>query len=154
MAGRLAGKTAFITAAVRESGADGARFAREGAQVGDRLNAKTLADLEGKDGIRTGSWTCWMRRHRQVAARSRAVDRPSPTSCSTARLRHHGAILDCTAKDWISASPERESMYLVTRALLPGIAEKGRRIDHHSVSIASSVKGLPNASSTAPPRPP
>ena len=51
MAGRLAGKTAFITAAGQGIGRGAAlAFAREGAQVwATDLNAKTLADLEGKD---------------------------------------------------------------------------------------------------------
>ena len=55
MAGRLAGKTAFITAAGQGIGRGAAlAFAREGAQVwATDINAKTLADLEGKDGIRT-----------------------------------------------------------------------------------------------------
>ena len=55
MAGRLAGKVAFITAAGQGIGRAAAlAFAREGAQVwATDLNAKLLADLEGKDGIRT-----------------------------------------------------------------------------------------------------
>ena len=55
MAGRLAGKTAFITAAAQGMGrAVALAFAREGARVwATDLNAKTLAQIEGKDGIRT-----------------------------------------------------------------------------------------------------
>jgi NAD(P)-dependent dehydrogenase (short-subunit alcohol dehydrogenase family) len=55
VAGRLAGKTAFITAAAQGIGRGAAlAFAREGAQVwATDVNAKALAELEGKDGIRT-----------------------------------------------------------------------------------------------------
>src|SRR5439155_712568 len=53
MAGRLAGKTAFITAAAQGMGRAAAlAFAREGARVwATDLNAKTLAQIEGKDGL-------------------------------------------------------------------------------------------------------
>ncbi|HEU5319613.1 MAG TPA: SDR family NAD(P)-dependent oxidoreductase, partial [Methylomirabilota bacterium] len=52
MAGRLAGKTAFITAAGQGMGRGAAlAFAREGAKVwATDLNAKTVGELEGKDG--------------------------------------------------------------------------------------------------------
>ena len=55
MAGRLAGKVAFITAAGQGIGRGAAlAFAREGAQVwATDLNPKTLKDIDGKDGIRT-----------------------------------------------------------------------------------------------------
>src|SRR5205814_7245415 len=55
MAGRLAGKTAFITAAAQGMGqATALAFAREGARVwATDLNAQQLKALEGKDGIRT-----------------------------------------------------------------------------------------------------
>ena len=62
MAGRLAGKTAFITAAGQGMGRAAAlAFAREGAKVwATDMNAKTVGELEGKDGIRTSR----PRRHR------------------------------------------------------------------------------------------
>ena len=52
MAGRHAGKTAFITAAAQGMGQAAAlAFAREGAKVwATDLNAKPLDELEGKDG--------------------------------------------------------------------------------------------------------
>ena len=55
MAGRLAGKVAFITAAGQGMGRAAAlAFAREGAKVwATDLNAKPLDELEGRDGIRT-----------------------------------------------------------------------------------------------------
>ena len=52
---RLAGKTAFITAAGQGMGRAAAlAFAREGAKVwASDMNAKTVGEIEGKDGIRT-----------------------------------------------------------------------------------------------------
>ena len=54
MAGRLAGKTAFITAAGQGMGRAAAlAFTREGAKVwASDMNAKTVGELDGKDGIR------------------------------------------------------------------------------------------------------
>src|ERR1700741_1964787 len=55
MAGRLSGKTAFITAAAQGMGQAAAlAFAREGAKVwATDVNAQQLKSLDGKDGIRT-----------------------------------------------------------------------------------------------------
>src|ERR1051326_8559239 len=54
MAGRLAGKTAFITAAGQGMGRAAAlAFAKEGARVwATDLNPKTVAELDGQSGIR------------------------------------------------------------------------------------------------------
>ena len=58
---------------------------------------------------------------------------------------HHGTILDCSAKDWdFSFNLNVRSMYLVTRAFLPGMLKKGGGSIINMSSIASSVKGLPN----------
>src|SRR5438552_4419496 len=55
MAGRLAGKVAFVTAAAQGMGRGAAlAFAREGASVwASDLNAAKLGEIEGKHGIRT-----------------------------------------------------------------------------------------------------
>src|SRR5216110_1843193 len=54
MAGRLAGKTAFITAAAQGMGnAAALAFAREGAKVWATDVSDKVKALEGKDGIRT-----------------------------------------------------------------------------------------------------
>ena len=144
MAGRLAGKTAFITAAGQGIGRGAAlAFAREGAQVwATDLNAKTLGDLEGKDGIRTKVLDVTSETAiSSVAAEVRQVD----ILFNCAGYVHHGTILDCTPKDWeFSFNLNVKSMYLVTRAFLPAMLKKGGGSIINMSSIASSVKGLPN----------
>jgi 2-keto-3-deoxy-L-fuconate dehydrogenase len=144
MAGRLAGKTAFITAAGQGIGRGAAlAFAREGAQVwATDLNAKTLADLEGRDGIRTKVLDVL-----DEAAISKAAADVGQVDIlfNCAGFVHHGTILDCAPKDWeFSFNLNVKSMYLVTRALLPGMLKKGGGSIINMSSIASSVKGLPN----------
>ena len=144
MAGRLAGKTAFITAAGQGIGRGAAlAFAREGAQVwATDVNAKALADLEGKDGIRTKALDVTNEAAiNAIAAEVGQVD----VLFNCAGFVHHGTILDCTLKDWeFSFNLNVKSMYLVTRALLPGMLKKGGGSIINMSSIASSVKGLPN----------
>ena len=144
MAGRLAGKTAFITAAGQGIGrATALAFAREGAQVwATDLNATTLAELEGKDGIRTRVLDVTDEAAvAKVAVEAGAVD----VLFNCAGFVHHGTILDCTLKDWDFAfNLNVKSMFFVTRAFLPGMLKKGGGSIINMSSIASSVKGLPN----------
>jgi 2-keto-3-deoxy-L-fuconate dehydrogenase len=144
MAGRLAGKVAFITAAGQGIGRGAAlAFAREGAQVwATDLNARVLADLEGRDGIRTRALDATDEAAiNKLAGEAGQVD----ILFNCAGFVHHGTILDCTLKDWdFSFTLNVKSMYLVTRALLPGMLKKGGGSIINMSSIASSVKGLPN----------
>jgi 2-keto-3-deoxy-L-fuconate dehydrogenase len=144
MAGRLAGKTAFITAAGQGIGRAAAlAFAREGATVwATDVNSKLLADLEGRDGIRAKALDVL-----DPAAISRVAAEVGPVDVlfNCAGFVHHGTILDCKPEDWdFSFNLNVKSMYLVTRALLPGMLKKGRGSIINMSSIASSVKGLPN----------
>ena len=144
MPGRLAGKTAFITAAGQGIGRAAAiAYAREGAQVwATDLNAKLLADLEGKDGIRTRILDVLDESAiNKLAGEVGQID----VIFNCAGFVHHGTILDCTAKDWdFSFNLNVKSMYLVTKAFLPGMLKKGGGSIINMSSIASSVKGLPN----------
>ena len=148
MAGRLAGKTAFITAAGQGIGRGAAlAFAREGAQVwATDVNAKTLAELDGRDGIRTRVLDVLDEASiGKVAGEVAQLSGPVDILFNCAGYVHHGAILDCAPKDWdFSFNLNVKSMYLVTRALLPGMLKKGGGSIINMSSIASSVKGLPN----------
>src|SRR5688500_16590249 len=143
MAGRLAGKTAFITAAGQGIGRAAAlAFAREGAQVwASDINPKTVSDLE-KQGIKTRVLD--VTDEAAVAKVSKEVgDIDVLFNC--AGFVHHGTILDCTPKDWdFSFNLNVKSMYLVSRAFIPGMLKKGKGSIINMSSIASSVKGLPN----------
>jgi len=144
MAGRLTGKSAFITAAGQGIGRAAAlAFAREGARVwATDVNAKLLADLEGKDGIRTRALDVLDEAAIQkAAAEAGAVD----VLFNCAGYVHHGSILDCSNKDWdFSFNLNVRSMFWVSKAFLPGMLKQGRGSIINMSSIASSVKGLPN----------
>jgi 2-keto-3-deoxy-L-fuconate dehydrogenase len=141
---RLAGKTAFITAAGQGIGRGAAlAFAREGAKVwATDVNAKALSELEGKDGIRTRVLDVL---DEAAIAKAAAEVGPVDVLFNCAGFVHHGTILECTPQDWdFSFNLNVKSMYLVTRAFLPGMLDKGKGSIINMSSIASSVKGLPN----------
>jgi len=144
MAGRLAAKTAFITAAGQGIGRGAAlAFAREGAEVwATDVNAQALTGLEGKDRIRTRVLDVTDEAAiAKAAAEVGAID----ILFNCAGYVHHGTILECAPRDWdFSFNLNVKSMYLVTRAFLPGMLDKGGGSIINMSSIASSVKGLPN----------
>ena len=144
MAGRLAGKVAFITAAGQGMGRAAAlAFAREGATVwASDLNAATIGELEGRERIRARVLDVTDEAAiAQLAKEAGDVD----VLFNCAGLVHHGSILDATPRDWDTAfSVNAKSMYLVTRAFLRGMLKKGRGSIINMASVASSVRGLPN----------
>jgi 2-keto-3-deoxy-L-fuconate dehydrogenase len=144
MAGRLAGKVAFVTAAAQGIGRAAAlAFAREGAQVwATDVNASALKDLEGKERIRTRTLDATDEAAiAKVAADAGGVD----VVFNCAGMVHHGSILDATAKDWDQGfAVNVKSMFLVSRAFIPGMLGKGRGSIINMSSVASSIRGLPN----------
>ncbi len=144
MPGRLAGKTAFITAAAQGIGRGAAlAFAREGASVwASDANAAKLAELEGSDGVRTRALDVT---DEAAIARAAAETGPVDVLFNCAGYVHHGTILDCTPRDWdFSFNLNVRSMYLVTRAFLPGMLARGGGSIINMSSVVSSVKGVPN----------
>lgn len=144
MSGRLGGKVAFITAAGQGIGRGAAlAFAREGAKVwASDINPKALSEIEGKEGIRTRALDVT---DEAAIAKAAAEVGPVDVLFNCAGYVHHGTILDCAPKDWdFSFNVNVKSMYLVTRAFLPGMLKKGGGSIINMSSIASSVKGLPN----------
>ena len=143
MAGRLAGKTAFITAAGQGIGRGTAlAFAREGANVwASDVNEKLLSDLP-KEGLKTRALDVLDEMAIQkAAAEVGAVD----VLFNCAGFVAHGSILDCTNKDWdFSFNLNVRSMFWVSKAFLPGMLKKGGGSIINMSSIASSLKGLPN----------
>lgn len=144
MPGRLAGKSAFVTAAGQGIGRGAAlAFAREGASVwATDLNAKTLAEIDGRDGIKTRALDVT---DEQAIARVAAEVGDIDVLFNCAGFVHHGTILECTPKDWdFSFNINVRSMYLVTRAFMPGMLKNGKGSIINMASVASSLKGLPN----------
>lgn len=144
MSGRLAGKSAFVTAAGQGIGRGAAlAFAGEGATVwATDLNPETLAEIEGRDGIRTRPMDAT---DEQAIARVAAEVGDIDVLFNCAGFVHHGTILDCTPKDWdFSFNVNVRSMYLVTRAFMPGMLKNGKGSIINMASVASSIKGLPN----------
>src|SRR5512145_1131874 len=144
MAGRLAGKSAFITGAGQGMGRAAAlAFAREGAKVwATDINAKIVGELEGKDAIRTRVLD--VTDEGAIQKMSREVgDIDVLFNC--AGIVHHGSILDATSKDWDQAfAVNVKSMFLVSKAFIPGMLKKGRGSIINMASVASSIRGLPN----------
>jgi 2-keto-3-deoxy-L-fuconate dehydrogenase len=144
MAGRLAGKTALITAAGQGMGRGAAAaFAREGARVwATDINPRTLGEIEGKDGIRTRVLDVT---DEAAIARTAKEVGDIDVLFNCAGIVHGGTILDCTPQDWeLAFKVNVKSMYLVTRAFLPGMLKKGRGSIINMASVASSIRGLPN----------
>ncbi|MBV9189073.1 MAG: SDR family oxidoreductase, partial [Betaproteobacteria bacterium] len=62
-----------------------------------------------------------------------------------AGIVHNGSILDASVKDWDQAfSVNVRSMFLVSKAFLPGMVKKQKGSIINMASVASSIKGLPN----------
>ena len=149
MTGRLAGKTAFITAAGQGIGrASAIAMAREGAKViATDVNAKLLAALDGTPGITTQVLDVL---DDAAVERTIAALPPLDVMFNCAGYVHHGSILDCTPKDWdFSFNLNARAMYVAIRAAVPKMLEKhaatGSRASLiNMASIAGSIKGLPN----------
>ena len=141
MSNRLAGKTAFITAAAQGIGrATALAYAAEGARViATDLNAERLADLGG--GIET---------HVLDATNGEAVRAaitaagPLDILFNCAGFVHQGTILDATDAEWEFAwTLNVRSMTQTIRAVLPGMIERRAGSIINISSGASSIKGAP-----------
>src|SRR6266446_3279873 len=84
--------------------------------------------LEGKDGIRTSQLdvtdeAAIARTAQEVGAQFGDVD----VLFNCAGIVHNGSILEASAKDWDQAfAVNTKSMFLVSRAFLPGMLKKQR----------------------------
>ena len=144
MGGRLAGKTALITAAAQGIGRTTAEaFAAEGASVvATDIDAGKLAELDGVAGIETrvldaldGAAIA------AAAAEIGAVD----ILFNCAGFVHHGTILDCDEAAWdFSFALNVKAQYRAIRAFLPAMLEAGGGSIINMASVCSSLKGLPN----------
>src|SRR5271163_4812431 len=140
MAGRLAGKTAVLTAAAAGIGrATAEAFAQEGARV-----IATDINVEGLAGLDADRRKLDVRSTEAVAALARDVG-TIDVLFNCAGFVHHGTALDCSDEDWdFSFDLNVKSMHRTIRAFLPGMLEKGRGSIVNIASGASSVRGIPN----------
>jgi Dehydrogenases with different specificities (related to short-chain alcohol dehydrogenases) len=106
------------------------------------MNASALSDLEGKQGIQTRVLDVTDEAAIARVARE-AGDVDVLFNC--AGIVHHGSILDATPKDWDQGfAVNVKSMFLVSRAFIPGMLKKARGSIINMASVASSIRGLPN----------
>ena len=145
MAGRLAGKTAFLTAAAAGIGrATALAYAREGAHV-----IATDVDVAGLDALKK----------EQPQIETARLDVLDPAQCEAIGTRwpqvdillniagyvHHGTILECSPEDWArSFDLNVHSMSRTIRSVLPRMIERGAGSIVNISSIASSIKGIPS----------
>ena len=149
MTGRLAGKTAVVTAAGQGIGrAIAEAFIREGASVhASDLHAEKLTDLAAADAraldVRDGT---------AVEAYAKAVGAVD-VLINCAGYVAHGTVLDCDEESWdFSFDLNVKSAHRMIRAFLPGMLAKAG--DNRSgtgsgsivniASAASSIKAAPN----------
>src|SRR5215207_7897995 len=141
MVGRLAGKTAFLTAAAQGIGrATAEAFLEEGARV--IATDKALDKLDGLDGAE---------RYALDVLSTEAVDAlaanvgPVDILYNCAGFVHHGTVLDCSEQDWdFSFDLNVKSMHRTIRAFLPGMLAKGKGAIVNIASTVGASKSAPN----------
>jgi 2-keto-3-deoxy-L-fuconate dehydrogenase len=143
MPGRLAGKTAFVTAAAQGIGrATALAFAAEGATVfATDLNGPKLAEIAAS-GLRTAALDVL-----DPAAIEAAVHEAGPIDIlfNCAGFVHQGTVLDATEAEWdLAFNLNVRSMFRTIRGFLPGMVARGGGAIVNVASVASSVKGIPN----------
>jgi 2-keto-3-deoxy-L-fuconate dehydrogenase len=145
MMGRLAGKTALVTAAAQGIGrATAVAFADDGAMVWatdiDETGLKTLSDLRSSIRVRRLDV-----RESQDVEKLAADLGTLDVLFNCAGFVHQGNILDCAEQDWdFSFDLNVKSMYRTCRAFLPSMLQAGKGSIINMSSVASSIRGTPN----------
>lgn len=142
--GRLAGKTALITAAGQGIGrATVEAFVREGATVyACDINDDSIAELNLIDGVSAF--------HLDVtdAQAVEAAVAKLPTLnvlFNCAGYVDSGSVLECDEERWdFSFDLNAKAMYRLIRLTLPAMLENGGGSIINMSSVASSIKGVPN----------
>jgi len=143
MTDRLAGKTAFVTAAAQGIGrATALAFAAEGATVvATDLNTAKLAEIAGPR-IRVAALDATDPAAIVAAAKDAG---PVDILFNCAGFVHQGSILDATDEEWDFAfTLNVRSMFRTIRAFLPAMLERGSGAIVNIASAAGSIKGAPN----------
>lgn len=143
MSERLSGKTALISAAGQGIGrATAVAFAAEGARViATDINAEALEGLAAEAGVETRLLDVRDKGAVEAAAAELgAVD----VLFNCAGEVHHGTILECSEADWDSSFELNvRGMYLMIRAFLPLMLERGGGSIINMASVISSIAAVP-----------
>jgi 2-keto-3-deoxy-L-fuconate dehydrogenase len=141
MTGRLAGKTAFCTAAAQGIGrATALAFAAEGASViATDLNGPKVAEIAGPS-IRTFALNVLDPDAIVAAAKDAGV---VDILFNCAGFVHQGSVLEATEKEWAFAFDlNARSHFRTIRAFAPGMIAKGGGSIINIASVAGSIKGI------------
>ncbi|MBC7940729.1 MAG: SDR family oxidoreductase [Chitinophagaceae bacterium] len=141
---RLAGKTAFLTAAGQGIGrATALAFVREGARViATDINADALASLAAECGCSTQRLDVTDGAAVTAAA---AAHGPVDVLFNAAGFVHAGTVLECSEAEWEFAFDLNvHSHFRTIRAFLPGMLDRGGGSIINVASVASSLKAAPN----------
>jgi 2-keto-3-deoxy-L-fuconate dehydrogenase len=149
MAGRLAGKTALVTAAGQGIGfASAMQMAAEGAIVhATDVNPKLLDKFKGAANVTVAPLDVL-----DDAALRATIDALPELDVlfNCAGFVHHGTVLDCTPEDWdFSFRLNVRAMYVAIQAALPKMLAKHQKTGAwasiiNMASVAGSIKGIPN----------
>jgi 2-keto-3-deoxy-L-fuconate dehydrogenase len=142
MAGHLADRTAFVTAAGQGIGRSTAQaFAAEGARVIATDNDEPKVRQIATDSIRTAKLDVL---HAADIAQAAIDAGPIDILFNCAGFVHQGTLLDATEAEWEMAFDLNvRSMYRTMKAFLPGMLARGRGVIINMASVASSIKGVP-----------
>ena len=146
MTGRLAGKTAVITAAAQGIGrATAELFAREGARVvATDVNQEALTSLASPEALAMETRRLDVLDAGAVQALADelgAID----VLFNCAGYVHSGTILECEEKDWdFSFALNARAMYRIIRAFLPAMLAHGGGSIINISSVAGATRGVPN----------
>ncbi|MGF7153734.1 SDR family oxidoreductase [Novosphingobium gossypii] len=139
--GRLAGKTALVTAAGQGIGrASAEAFLREGARViATDIRAEPLADFADAETVVLDVTDA------QAVSAVAAAHPEIDVLFNCAGFVHPGTILDCDEDAWaFSNSLNVTAQYRMIRAILPNMIARGGGSIINMSSVASSVKAVPN----------
>jgi 2-dehydro-3-deoxy-L-fuconate 4-dehydrogenase len=143
--GRLAGKTAIVTAAAAGIGrASALSLAREGAKVfAADIDEKGLATLKNE----SKAIEMIVLDVTDAGKVSATPDRTGPVdvlvNCSG--FVHHGTIMEVSETDWdFSFDPNVRAHFRMIRAYLPAMLDRGGGSIINIASVVSTIKGAPN----------
>ncbi|MFD0908214.1 SDR family oxidoreductase [Ruegeria arenilitoris] len=145
MSERLVGKRVLVTAAGQGIGrASAIAMAREGAQVfATDINLENLSSIRSENLENIEIFEMNVTDDTSVA---QGVERANPDVLfNCAGFVHHGTILDATDEEWDFAMDLNvRSMMRTTKAVLPGMVERGGGSIINMSSALGSIIGAPN----------